>query len=108
MKMTIIRRKPGRRVPVRCDRSERSGLQREDKIDDAVVIDIELAVVVEIAVVPAADAAERDVEIDLPVVVDVDLAVEGGVAGPGVFDDDGGGVDGFVVEQGGLHVADAE
>src|SRR5207249_2600694 len=49
------------------------------EVNDAVVVDVDLPVVIEIPVGPAGHT-EADVEVDLAVVVDVDLAVQIGVA----------------------------
>ena len=58
-------------------------LPRVVAVDEEIIVGVDLAVVVEITVRPAA-RAQRDVEVDLAVVVDVDLSVEVGVAAVGV------------------------
>src|SRR5439155_17366940 len=58
-------------------------LDADVEVDDPVVVDVDLAVVVEIAVGPTGDA-ERHGEVDAAVVVDVDLAVEIRVPAVGV------------------------
>src|SRR5262249_42469490 len=55
------------------------------EVDDAVIVDVDLPVVVEVAVEPARDP-ERRAGVDVAVVVDVDLAVEVRVAAVGVHD----------------------
>src|SRR5207249_896792 len=75
--------------------------------DDPVVVDGQLAVVVEVAVDPAL-RLERVVEVDFPIVVDGQLAVEVGVAAVGVLHDHGGGGDGFAVEGAGLGAGQVE
>src|SRR5205823_4062152 len=79
-------------------RLQRRALGADVEVDNAVIVDVDFAVVVEIPVEPAADV-HRGVEIDPAVVVDVDLAIERGVAGVGELDQDGAGVDGFAAEE---------
>src|SRR5258705_317921 len=67
---------------------QRRALNAEGEIDDAVVVDVDLPVVVEVAVEPAV-GIQIHVEIDPAVIIDVDLPIEICVGGPGVFDDDG-------------------
>src|SRR4051794_25868255 len=62
----------------RRTREERRALDPDVEVDDAVIVDVDLPVVIEVSVVPAGDA-QGGVEVDPPVVVDVDPAVEVGV-----------------------------
>src|SRR5438876_746524 len=64
---------------------KRRTLNADVEVDDAVIVDVDFSVVVEIAVEPAA-RSQRDVEIDSAVVIDVDLAVQVRVAAVGVHD----------------------
>src|SRR5439155_21011916 len=56
-------------------RRKRRALNADVEVDDAVVVDVDFSVVIEVAVEPAA-GAEWHVEVDPTVVVDVDLPVE--------------------------------
>ncbi len=71
----------------------------EGGVNEEVVVGVDEAVVVEVAVVVSfglSDVAGVDEE----VVVGVDEAIEVGVAVPGVLDEDGVGVDGLISEHG--------
>src|SRR5947208_10180514 len=81
---------------------QRRALDADVEIDDPVIVDVDLAVEVEVAIEPPG-RAQRDVEIDPPVVVDVDPAVEVGIAAVGQLDEDGAGVDGLAFPEFGLH-----
>src|SRR5262249_11651935 len=85
---------------------ERRALDADVEVDDAVIVDVDLPVVIEVAVVPAA-RPQRGVEIDSTVVVDVDLSVERGVAGVGVHNQGVGGGDGASAEEGEAGLAGA-
>src|SRR5439155_26736024 len=74
-------------------------LNADVEIDDAVVIHVDLAVIVEIAVRPAG-YAQAHVEVNLAIVVDVDLAVEIGIPAVGVHDQCVGPSDGLSAPDG--------
>src|SRR5207247_9868903 len=71
------------------------------EVDDPVVVDVDLAVVVEIPVGPTGHA-QAYVEIDLAVVVDVDLTVKIRVAAVGVHHQRIGSRDGLTRPDGGV------
>src|SRR5439155_19586846 len=87
-------------------RSQRRALDADVEVDDAVIVHVQFAVVVEVPVEPAGDA-QGHVEVDLAVVVDVELSVKVGVPAVGVFHDDGGPVDGLAAIKHGLESANA-
>src|SRR5207247_5997845 len=67
--------RPGHARRAAWSGGERSALDPHVEIDDAVVVDVDLPVVVEVSVGPAGDA-QAHVEVYFAVIVDVDLAVE--------------------------------
>src|SRR5439155_3688657 len=73
--------------------------------DDSVVVDVDLAIVIEVAIGPTGDS-ERYREVDPAVVVDVDLAVQIGVAAVGVHDQRVGPADGLSRPDGGRGAAE--
>src|SRR5438552_3802287 len=81
---------------------QRRTLPPDIAVDPEVVVAVDRAVVIEIAVrIPEGGSGHADVGVDDEVIVSVDDAVEVGVAGVGVLDDDAGGIDGFaIVEEG--------
>src|SRR5262249_19821774 len=86
---------------------ERIALVAHVAVENDVIVDVDLAVGVEIAVEPAAQG-RCDALVDVGVVVDVQLSVEVGVAAVGEFDADRAGVDGDVFEDRGVGVGNAE
>src|SRR5439155_7068986 len=54
---------------------KRRTLNADIEIDDAVIVDVDLPVIIKVAVAPSGDS-QRHGEVDAPVVVDVYLAVE--------------------------------
>ena len=79
-------------------RGEGGALDTNVRIEDAVVVDVPFAVVIEIPVEPAG-RAQADVAVDAAVVVDVQLPVHGRVAAVGELDQHRGVVDRFAAEE---------
>src|SRR5436309_1839817 len=84
---TSIANVPRRKAGIDSILSQPNALDRDVEIDDSIVVDVDLAVVIEITVEPGA-GSQRRVEIDPAVVVDVDRATQVGVAGVGELDQD--------------------
>src|SRR5205823_10741470 len=82
-------------------RGELRALDPDVEVDDAVVGDIDLAVVVEVPVEPPVHA-EGNVEIDPAVIGDVDLAVQVCIPSIGVHDERVGAGHGLSSEDGGI------
>ena len=76
-------------------------------VDDPVIIDVDLPIVVEIAIEPHI-RAEVYVPVDTTVVVDVELSVEVRVPAVGELDQDARPVDGLPVPQRGVRALDAD
>src|SRR2546423_10540044 len=69
-----------------------------DAVDGEVIVPVDVAVVIEIAVEVTPDRPRlREVRIDLEVIVAVEGSVGVGVAGVGVLDDDAGRVNGLAI-----------